>query len=144
MEIPHPDDIKYHTNSSLDCSFIEQTFHIFSAQFWREKDEVEICEGDFTGMMGTLGDIDLAKRTAVVVCDDHAFDCSLRELRRKFSLGNAVKIIAGPFGGDTGYVVAVREDTIAVAIIQENGTSDDVSYYKSLCSILTNCIGRSI
>ena len=64
--------------------------------------------------------------------------------KRKFSLGNMVKIIAGPFGGDTGYVVTVREDTIAIAIIQENGTSNDVSYYKSLCSILTNCIGRSI
>ena len=34
VEIPHLDDIKYHTNSSLDCPFIKQTFHIFSAQFW--------------------------------------------------------------------------------------------------------------
>jgi len=34
VEIPHPDDIKYHTNSSLDRSFIKQTFHIFSVQFW--------------------------------------------------------------------------------------------------------------
>ena len=49
-----------------------------------------------------------------------------------------MKIIAGPFGGNTGYVVNVREDTIAVAIIQENGTSDNVSYYESLCSVLTN------
>ena len=49
-----------------------------------------------------------------------------------------MKIIAGPFGGDTGYVVDVREDTIAMAIIQENGTSDNVSYYESLCSFLTN------
>ena len=55
-----------------------------------------------------------------------------------------MKIIAGPFGGDTGYVVAVHEDTITIAIIQENGTSDNVSYYESLCSLLTNWIGRSI
>ena len=144
VEIPHPDNIKYHTNSSLNRPFIEQTFHIFLAQFWREKDEVEIREGDLAGMTGALGDIDLAKRTAVVICNDHAFDCSLRELRRKFSLGNAVKIIAGPFGGDTGYVVTVLEDTITVAIIQENGSSDNVSYYESLCSVLTNWIGRSI
>ena len=138
VEIPHSDDIKYHTNSSLDRPFIKQTFHIFSAQFWREKDEVEIHEGNLTGMVGTLGDINLAERTAVVICNDHDFYCSLRELWRKFSLGNVVKIIAGPFGGDTGYVVDVWEDTIAMAIIQENGTSDNVSYYESLCSILTN------
>ena len=101
VEIPHPDDIKYHTNSSLDRPFIEQTFHIFSVQFWREKDEVEICEGNLVGMVGTLGDINLAEQTAIVICNDHDFYCSLRELQRKFSLGNAVKIIAGPFGGDS-------------------------------------------
>ena len=99
---------------------------------------MEICEGDLAGMVGTLGNINLAERTAVVICNDHDFYCSLRELRRKFSLGNVVKIIAGPCGGNTGYVVDVQEDTIAMAIIQENGMSDNVSYYESLCSVLTN------
>ncbi|KIM58303.1 hypothetical protein SCLCIDRAFT_28198 [Scleroderma citrinum Foug A] len=116
VEIPHPDDIKYHTNT----------------QFWREKDEVEIHEGDLAGMVGTLGNINLAERTAIVICNDHDFHCSLCKLRRKFSLGNMVKIIAGPFGGDTGYVVDVWEDTIAVAIIQENGMSDNVKVSKYL------------
>ena len=62
---------------------------------------MEICEGNLVGMVGTLGNTNLAERTAIVICNDHDFYCSLRELRRKFSLGNMVKIIAGPFGGDS-------------------------------------------
>ena len=77
MEIPHPDDIKYHMNSSLNCPFIKQTLLIFSVQFWREKDKMEIHKGDLKDMTGTLGDIDLAKLMVIVVCNDHAFHCSL-------------------------------------------------------------------
>ena len=77
VEIPHLDNIKYHMNSSLNRPFIEQTLLIFSVQFWREKDKMEIRKGDLKDMTGTLGDIDLAKLTVVVVCNDHAFHCSL-------------------------------------------------------------------
>ncbi|KAL4062080.1 hypothetical protein V8B97DRAFT_2026921 [Scleroderma yunnanense] len=90
IKIPHPDDIKYHTISSLNCPFVKQTLHIFSAQF---------C---------------------------------LQELWRVFSLGDKVKVIADPFCGETGYVVAVHKVTIVMTVMQENRTSDNVKVSKLL------------
>ena len=39
---------------------------LFSAQFWREMDQVEVQEGDLKGMEGTLGGIDWDQQTATV------------------------------------------------------------------------------
>ena len=36
VELPHPDDIKYHATANR--TLVEETVHLFSAQFWREKD----------------------------------------------------------------------------------------------------------
>ena len=134
VELPHPDDIRYHVTADFDRQFVEQTLLLFSAQFWREKDKVEIKEGDLKGKTGTLGDIDWNKRTAIVLCDDDVFDCSLRELRRKFNVGDTVKVIAGPFSGETGHVVIVHEGTVVLVVLQQDGTPDNVSHYH--CSTL--------
>jgi len=134
VELPHPDDIRYHVMADFDRQFVEQTLLLFLAQFWREKDKVEIKEGDLKGKTGTLGDIDWNKQTAIVLCDDDVFDCSLRELRRKFNVGDAVKVIAGPFSGETGHVVIVHGGTVVLVVLQQDGTSDNVSRYH--CSTL--------
>ena len=130
VELPHPDDIKYH--AMANCALVEETVHLFSAQFWREKDRVEIQEGDLKGKLGTLRDIHWDQRTAIVSCDEGAFDCSLRELRRHFELGDAVRVIAGPFSGEAGYVVSVRDNSIVLSLMQEDGNSETVSSSHSI------------
>ncbi|KAL4062352.1 hypothetical protein J3A83DRAFT_4194773 [Scleroderma citrinum] len=56
----------------------------------------------------------------------------LQELWRVFSLGDKVKVIADPFCGETGYVVAVHKVTIVMTVMQENRTSDNVKVSKLL------------
>ena len=128
VNLPHLDNLKYHMLTGIDRPFVKQTMWLFSAQFWKEKDKMEIWEGNLKGKEGRLGDIDWYKRTATILCDRDAFDCSLHELHRKFSVGDVVKIMVGPFSGEASHVTAVDEGNIIVVIMQENGTSDDVSH----------------
>jgi len=127
IEYPHPDDIKYHITSEFNRKCIEETVKLFSAQFWREMDKVEIQEGDLKGMTGTLGDIDWDQHSATVFCENNALDCSLCELCRSFSIGDAVKVIAGPFCRETGYVVVVNKGSIVLVVMQEGGVTENVS-----------------
>ncbi|KAI6126952.1 hypothetical protein F5141DRAFT_1060595 [Pisolithus sp. B1] len=126
VELPHPNDIRFHVAAGIDPYFVEETLNLFSAQFWREQDAVEIREGDLRGKKGALTNVDWHKRSAVVWCDDDAFECTLRELRRVFSLGDTLEIIAGPFCGETGYVVALHERTIVLVVMRPNQTSEDI------------------
>ena len=127
VELPHPDDIKYHMLANLDRPFIEETVHLFSAQFWREKDQVEIWEGGLKGKLATLSNVCWDERCATVLCEGDVLDYSLRELRRHFEAGDAVKIIAGPFSGEAGHVVDVRDGTVTLVVIQEDRTCNKVS-----------------
>ncbi|KAI6117426.1 hypothetical protein EV401DRAFT_1888956 [Pisolithus croceorrhizus] len=43
-----------------------------------------------------------------------------------FSLGDTLEIIAGPFCGETGYVVALHEHTIVLVVMWPNQTSEDI------------------
>ena len=80
VELPHPDDITYHMLANLDWPFIEEMVHLFSAQFWREKDQVEIWEGGLKGKLATLSNIYWDKWFATVSCKGDVLDCSLHEL----------------------------------------------------------------
>ncbi|KAI5986292.1 hypothetical protein EDC04DRAFT_2999523 [Pisolithus marmoratus] len=95
-------------------------------QFWRERDIVEVREGDLRGKRGALVNVDWHKRSAVVLCDDDAFECNLHELRRAFSAGDTAEVIAGPFCGERGYVVALHEHTVVLVIMQPDKTSETV------------------
>ena len=119
VELPHPDDITYHMLANLDRPFIEETVHLFSAQFWREKDQVEIWEGGLTGKLATLSNIYWDKWFATVSCKGDVLDCSLHELRRHFEVGDAVKIIAGQFSGEAGHVVDMRDGTVTLAVCHD-------------------------
>ncbi|KAI6096673.1 hypothetical protein EV401DRAFT_1895711 [Pisolithus croceorrhizus] len=143
VELPHPNDIRFHVAAGIDPYFVEETLNLFSAQFWREQDAVEIREGDLRGKKGALTNVDWHKRSAVVWCDDDAFKCTLHELRRVFSLGDTLEIIAGPFCGETGYVVALHEHTIILVVMRPNQTSEDSSHFwrtKPYRAMLYECI----
>ncbi|KAI6097313.1 hypothetical protein EDD16DRAFT_1527652 [Pisolithus croceorrhizus] len=129
--------------AGIDPYFVKETLNLFSAQFWREQDAVEIREGDLRGKKGALTNVDWHKRSAVVWCDDDAFKCTLHELRRVFSLGDTLEIIAGPFCGETGYVVALHEHTIILVVMRPNQTSEDSSHFrrtKPYRAMLYECI----
>ncbi|KAI5992982.1 hypothetical protein EDD15DRAFT_2196824 [Pisolithus albus] len=101
------------------------------AQFWREHDSVEIQEGDLRGKRGMLADVDLHKRSAVVLCDgDDTFKCNLWELRRVFKIGDTVRVIAGPFCGETGYVIVLHERTLVLAVMQSDKSSANIEVSK--------------
>ncbi|KAI5986729.1 hypothetical protein EDC04DRAFT_2913208 [Pisolithus marmoratus] len=42
VEVPHPDDIRFHAVAGIDPPFIEQMLNLFSVQFWREWDIIEV------------------------------------------------------------------------------------------------------
>ncbi|KAI6098115.1 hypothetical protein F5141DRAFT_1066944 [Pisolithus sp. B1] len=130
VELPHPNDIRFHVATGIDPSFVEETLNIFSSQFWQEHDSVEIREGDLRGKRGVLADVDLHKRSAVVLCDGDAFGCNLQELCRVFKIGDTVEVIAGLFCGETGYVVALHERTLVLIVMQPNKTSDNIEVSK--------------
>ena len=112
IEHPHPNDIKCHITVDFDRKFIEEMMQLFSVQFWQEMDELEIQEGDLKGMAGALGGINWDRWSATVFFENNALDCSLHELCRKFSIGDAVKVIAGPFSRETGHVVIMNKGSI--------------------------------
>ncbi|KAI6159809.1 hypothetical protein EDD17DRAFT_1837274 [Pisolithus thermaeus] len=78
VELPHPNDIRFHVAAGIDPYFVEETLNLFLAQFW------------------------------------------------VFSLGDTLEIIAGPFCGETGYIVALHEHTIVLVVMRPNQTSEDI------------------
>ena len=67
VELPHPNEITFHMITDFERPFVEQTVHLFSAQFWHELDPVEIHRGDLHGSWGTLVNVEWHKRTASVL-----------------------------------------------------------------------------
>ncbi|KAI6161927.1 hypothetical protein EDD17DRAFT_1508766, partial [Pisolithus thermaeus] len=92
-----PNDIRFHVAAGIDPSFVKEMLNIFSSQFWQEHDSIEIREGDLRGKRGVLADVDLHKRSAVILCDGDAFSCNLRELHRVFKIGIQVQIEVSKF-----------------------------------------------
>jgi len=137
VELPHPDEIAFHMIADFERPFVEQTVHLFSAQFWRELDPVEIRRGDLHSSRGNLVNVEWHKRTASVslhtvniwgqdVNKEDIVHCSIEELRRTFTTGQAVRVIAGPYRGYTGHVIAAYGGTVS---LQYDGQSPNVSVY---------------
>ena len=78
-------------------------------------------------MAGTLGGIDWDQWSTTVFFENNALNCSLYELCRKFSIDDAVKVIAGPFSREMGHVVIVNKGSIVLVVLQDCGTTKNVS-----------------
>ena len=151
IELPHPDDISFHVMANFEQPTVEETIHLFSAQFWRECDIVEIRGGDLHGVRGSLVDVEWHKRTASLLPhtvkvqkggdDDKSgvIHCSIPELRRVFRAGDAVKVTAGPRRGYTGHVIAAYGGKVT---LQHDGQSLNVSLH-CFCSYSTNTVPSS-
>ena len=151
IELPHPDDISFHVMANFEQPTVEETIHLFSAQFWRECDIVEIRGGDLHGVRGSLVDVEWHKRTASLLPhtvkvqkggdDDKSgvIHCSIPELRRVFRAGDAVKVTAGPRRGYTGHVIVAYGGKVT---LQHDGQSLNVSLH-CFCSYSTNTVPSS-
>ncbi|KIM53424.1 hypothetical protein SCLCIDRAFT_31904 [Scleroderma citrinum Foug A] len=116
--LPHPDKIAFHMITNFEQALVEQTVQLFSAQF---------CQG-------TLVDVDWHKRTASVslhTVDVWEWDsnkevvvhCPIQELHRVFTTGQAVWVIAGPYHGYIGHVIAAYGGTVS---LQYDGQSPNL------------------
>ncbi|KAI6098634.1 hypothetical protein EV401DRAFT_2081997 [Pisolithus croceorrhizus] len=126
VELPIPDDIAFHMVANFERTFIEKTVHLFSAQFWRESDTVEICKGELSGSRGKLIDVEWQKRTVSVLLlnaearegdlddKDEAIHCCIQELCRVFSTGQTVRIIAGPYHGYVGHIIMASGGSVSL------------------------------
>ncbi|KAI6132495.1 hypothetical protein EDD16DRAFT_1514639 [Pisolithus croceorrhizus] len=144
VELPIPDDIAFHMVVNFERTFVEKTVHLFSAQFWRESDTVEICEGELSGSRGKLIDVEWQKRTASVLLHnaearegdlddkDEAIHCCIQELCRVFSTGQTVRIIAGPYRGYVGHIITASGGSVS---LQYDGQSPHFLNYcwKRMC-----------
>ncbi|KIK12195.1 hypothetical protein PISMIDRAFT_18915 [Pisolithus microcarpus 441] len=103
--------------------------------FWREFDAVEIRGGQLRGSTGTLIDVEWHKRTATVLLHsaegregdlggkENTIHSSIQDLRRVFSTGQTVRIIAGPYRGYVGHIVAACSGTVS---LQYDGQATNV------------------
>ena len=100
--------------------------HLFLVQFWWELNSVEIHGGDLHGCCGNLVDVKWHKWTASISLHtvENIVHCSIWELHRVFSTGQAVRVVAGPYCGYTGHVIVVYDSTVS---LQHNGQSLNVS-----------------
>ncbi|KAI6128856.1 hypothetical protein EV401DRAFT_1885134 [Pisolithus croceorrhizus] len=126
VELPIPDDIAFHMVANFERTFVEKTVHLFSAQFWRESDTVEICKGELSGSRGKLIDVEWQKRTASVLLlnaearegdlddKDEAIHCCIQELHRVFSTGQTVRIIAGPYRSYVGHIIMASGGSVSL------------------------------
>ena len=136
VELPHPNNLAFHMVANFERSFVEEMIQLFSVQFWREHDTVEIRGGDLRGARGSLVDIEWNRRSASLILHTlevqepgnnkaNIIHCSIQELCRVFSGGDAVKVIAGPYRGYTGHVIASYDSKV---ILQRDGQSLNVGH----------------
>lgn len=79
-------------------------------------DNVEVCEGELMNLMGRVTRVDGNKITILPRHEDlkDELEFMAHELKKYFSQGDHVKVIAGRYEGDTGLIVRVEENMIVL------------------------------
>ncbi|KAF8131369.1 hypothetical protein EV363DRAFT_1165509, partial [Boletus edulis] len=112
VPMPHPDQILLHAQAGIDPSLVEESYLLFSALFWIEGDVVRSSSPKLLHQRATVAAVDLDKRSVTLISDDREYACSLLEQCRVFSLGDQLRITAGPNHGYVGMVVSVLENEL--------------------------------
>lgn len=80
-------------------------------------DVVEVSEGEQTGVQGTVisthGDIVTVEATTAPLVGKR-IDLPSRSLRKKFAIGDHVRVISGNFLDDTGLIVGLEDDSVTL------------------------------
>ena len=89
----------------------EETTHNFSTG-----DAVEVCEGELIHLRGKIVAIDENKITVLPKHEDlkDPLEFQAHELKKYFSMGDHVRVIAGRFENDTGLIVRVEENMVVL------------------------------
>lgn len=112
--VPHPDEIFLHAQAGIDPSLVEESYVLFSAQFWREGDVVRSSSLELLNQRATITAVDLDKRSVTLILDDRTYDCPLLEQRRVFSTGDHLRITVGPDRGFVGIVTTLMEKELVL------------------------------
>lgn len=79
-------------------------------------DNVEVCEGELMNLQGKIVSID---GNMIMVMPKHeelkeALEFQAQELRKYFTMGDHVKVVAGRYEGDTGLIVRVEQNRVVL------------------------------
>ncbi|KAJ8683478.1 hypothetical protein QAD02_019270 [Eretmocerus hayati] len=79
-------------------------------------DNVEVCEGELMNLQGKVVSID---GNMIMVMPKHeelkeALEFQAQELRKYFTMGDHVKVVAGRYEGDTGLIVRVEQNRVVL------------------------------
>lgn len=79
-------------------------------------DNVEVCEGELINLQGKIVSID---GNMIMVMPKHeelkeALEFQASELRKYFTMGDHVKVVAGRYEGDTGLIVRVEQNRVVL------------------------------
>ncbi|KAI6028244.1 hypothetical protein EDC04DRAFT_2605722 [Pisolithus marmoratus] len=121
--------------ADFEWLFVEEMVLLFSTQFWCEFNTVEIQSGELSGSQCRLIDVEWHKQTASLFLPTNerlegnvnamgeTIHCAIQELHRVFNMGQAVRIIAGPYRGYTGHVIMAYNGTVS---LQHDGQSPNL------------------
>lgn len=113
--IPHADEIFLHLQSGIDPELAERSCVLFSSQFWREGDIVRSSSPELFGERAGIVDVDIHHQSVSLLLDGHVYHCHLLEQRRVFTLGDHIRVIAGPDRGCVGMVVTVLQHELILS-----------------------------
>ncbi|KIM67432.1 hypothetical protein SCLCIDRAFT_20952 [Scleroderma citrinum Foug A] len=119
VEVPHPNDLAFHSLVGINPSLVSQTIKIFSAQLWQEGDLVHVVEGELRNTPGHIISVDLENKSAAVEIDYRGlinYSCLIFKLQRVYKHGNSVKIFAGPEKGTSGCVLDHRGENLILTV----------------------------
>ena len=132
VEVPHPDDLAFHSLVGINPSLVSQTIKIFSAQLWREGDLVRVMEGELRNTPGCIISVDLENKSAAVEIDYRGlvnYSCLIFELQRVYKHGDSVKIFAGPEKGTSGCILDHRGENLILTVSRHGEVTEVCSKY---------------
>lgn len=102
-------------DANVDLSIIAETAKKEAIQVLQPGDHVEVFEGEQTGVHGVVESIAndvVTMRALGVDIDGQKVDVPARSVRKRFKLGDHVKVMSGQNADETGLVVSVVDNVV--------------------------------
>ena len=132
VEVPHPDDLAFHSLVGINPSLVSQTIKIFSAQLWQDSDLVHVVEGELHGTSGHIISVDLQNKSAAIEINHRGlinYSCPIFELQHMYRCGDSVKIFAGPEKGISGCILDHRGENLILTVSRHGEMIEVCSKY---------------
>ncbi|KAG2094044.1 uncharacterized protein F5147DRAFT_657285 [Suillus discolor] len=131
ISLPAAQDIVLHKELGCDPEFVSVTMHMYSAQYWREGDEVRVVSGALSGTWGIILDVQINDGMALVdlacvpgsngalIDIDAPVSFPIMDLRRRIQAGHHVRVLdtsaeKSEYKGKEGIVLEAVNDTLVV------------------------------